>query len=149
MQHLNKQMAQWSDYLQKDVKVGAQESLRLATTIKNEVHKLSEDVKIQIIQSDESKILLKNRLQELDAFQQWMDGTRSLPTLPPETVRAQVIVQNYICFVYLGESCFKALKKYLPVGSTTKKIILELSFGLVNVIVQTSLYQGLRCLKSS
>ncbi len=39
----------------------------------------------------------------------------------PAVVRAQVITQNYICFVYLGDSCFTVLKKELPSGSTAKK----------------------------
>jgi hypothetical protein len=39
----------------------------------------------------------------------------------PVVVRAQVVCQNYICFVYLGESCFNVLKKELPPGSAAKK----------------------------
>ncbi len=34
----------------------------------------------------------------------------------PAIARAQVIVQNYVCFVYLGESCFRDLRKALPPG---------------------------------
>jgi hypothetical protein len=40
---------------------------------------------------------------------------------PPVVVRAQVVYQNYICFVYLGESCFNVLKKELPPDSTARK----------------------------
>jgi len=39
----------------------------------------------------------------------------------PYIKRAQVIVQNYVCFVYLGDACFKILKQYLKAGSVTKK----------------------------
>lgn len=40
---------------------------------------------------------------------------------PPEFIRAQVITQNYICFVYLGDACFKSLVKATGVGSVTRK----------------------------
>ena len=49
-----------------------------------------------------------------------MDIAHNLPRNPCIT-RAQVIVQNYVCFVYLGEACFKNLKKYLEPGSVAKK----------------------------
>lgn len=122
MQYLDNQMRRWTDHLQKDVRIGVQESFRLATTIRNEVSGLPEDVKIQIVQSAGTTISLRDRLDELDAFQRWMDGANSIASrLPPEVVRAQVITQNYICFVYLGEACFKELRKCLPSGSTSKK----------------------------
>ena len=38
----------------------------------------------------------------------------------PIVVRAKVITQNYICFVYLPKSCFWILSKSLPSGSVTK-----------------------------
>jgi hypothetical protein len=39
----------------------------------------------------------------------------------PAVTRAQVIVQNYICFVYLGEATFRALRKVAPTGSVLKR----------------------------
>jgi hypothetical protein len=45
----------------------------------------------------------------------------SLQVNNPNIVRARVVTQNYICFVYLGESCFNILKKNLPGGSPTRK----------------------------
>jgi hypothetical protein len=66
-----------------------------------------------------SVIPIKNRLDELIAFQGWMDA--SLKVNNPNITRARVITQNYICFVYLGESCFSILKKNLPGGSPTRK----------------------------
>lgn len=50
-----------------------------------------------------------------------MDLVRGATEPHPVVVRAQVVYQNYICFVYLGESCFNVLKKELPSGSTAKK----------------------------
>ena len=63
-----------------------------------------------------SVISLNDRIGELSAFQAFMELD-----LPHELIRAKVIVQNYVCFVYLGEACFKALRKSLPNGSTAKK----------------------------
>jgi hypothetical protein len=39
----------------------------------------------------------------------------------PFVTRAQVLSQSYICFVYLPESCFRALAKEYPTGSAAKK----------------------------
>jgi hypothetical protein len=36
-------------------------------------------------------------------------------------IRAQILTQNYICFVYLPESCFRVLSKVAPIGSVTRK----------------------------
>jgi hypothetical protein len=49
-----------------------------------------------------------------------MDAAQTVQ-MDPFVARAQVIVQNYICFVYLGDSCFTVLKKHSPEGSATKK----------------------------
>ena len=35
--------------------------------------------------------------------------------------RAQVITQNYVCFVYLGEACFKVLRKVSAPNSVTRR----------------------------
>jgi hypothetical protein len=40
---------------------------------------------------------------------------------PSGSRRAQVITQNYICFVYLGEACFKALKKEVQAETATQR----------------------------
>ena len=39
----------------------------------------------------------------------------------PSIVRAQVITQNYMCFVDLGEAWFKRMLKATPPASATKK----------------------------
>lgn len=120
MQKTDQQMRRWSAELQRDMKIGALESSRLATTIKTEVINLPDDAKQKIMQTTETEITLSDRIHELGAFQQWMSTTNSLPVLPI-VVRAQVVAQNYFCFIYLGESCFKALRQYLPTNSTTRK----------------------------
>jgi len=55
------------------------------------------------------------------AFQAFMDMIRQSDRLHPSVVRAQVIYQNYICFVYLNEACFSIVRKELPTGSSSRK----------------------------
>jgi hypothetical protein len=119
MDHLDKQMQQWSRRLRDDLRIGPPESNQLATTITKEVDALPDDA-IQRVKKA-SQIPLKIRIEELVAFQGWMDFVRATSEPHPVAVRAQVVYQNYICFVYLGESCFNVLKKELPSGSTAKK----------------------------
>ena len=69
---------------------------------------------------DTSQIPLATRIEELIGFQGFMDHVGEVGG-SPVVVRAQVVYQNYICFVYLGESCFNVLKKELPSGSTARK----------------------------
>ena len=39
----------------------------------------------------------------------------------PYMTQAQVLCQNYMCFVYLSEACFKVLAKRAPTASVTKR----------------------------
>lgn len=54
------------------------------------------------------------------AFQIFMDIVHKSEK-HPAIVRAQVIVQNYICFVYLTDSCFSVLRKHVSNESACKK----------------------------
>ena len=111
-------MRYWSKRLVHDLNIDESESKKLATTISAQVRWLPQDAKLEI--HNASPVDINKRYDELVAFQSWMDIVNSSPK-HPAIVRAQVIVQNYICFVYLNETCFKVLKNYLPNGCTTKK----------------------------
>ena len=97
---LDEQMAAWSTRLVSEVKVSDADSRKLATIIASEVRFLSVASKAEITAS--SPVRLADRLQELQAFQGWMDIVRRSAS-SPFVVRAQVITQNYISFVYLPE----------------------------------------------
>jgi hypothetical protein len=115
---LDEQMATYSSQLISDVRISDEDSRKLATIIASEVRFLPAASKAEIIAA--SPVRLTDRLQELQAFQGWMDIVRrSAPS--PFVVRAQVITQNYISFVYLPESCFRILSKVAPAGSSTRK----------------------------
>ncbi len=116
---LDQQMQRWATRLRDDLRIDPPESNRLATTIANEVAALPDESKRQARES--SPFPLATRVEELVAFQGFMDQMRDSSVHGPVLVRSQVVYQNYICFVYLGESCFNVLKRVLPTGSTGKK----------------------------
>jgi len=116
--HLDKQMAAWSGRLESELKISSEISPKLATSIAADVRFLSADAKAKLRAA--SPVPLRERLDELKAFQGWMDYVgKTAPS--PYITRAQVITQNYICFVYLPESCFRVLAKIAPPDSPTKK----------------------------
>ncbi len=119
MKRLDEQMRRWSTRLRDDLNISPPESNRLATTIVKDVGMLSDDAKARIRQS--SPIPMKTRVEELEAFQGWMDRVHATSEPNPFAVRAQVVYQNYVCFVYLKEACFDALRRELPTGSTAKR----------------------------
>jgi hypothetical protein len=112
MNHLDKQMSVWAPRIKADLGVSVEASTKLATTIASETRALPEGVRSSAAGGPISR---GHRLDELVAFQTFLESTAS--TAEPPTVRAQVVVTNYICFVYLGESCFKALRNEFPIGS--------------------------------
>ena len=114
-QRVDEQLALWSIKLVSDVRVTEAVSRKLGTTIASDVRFLPHDVKREI--TAVSPIPPRARVEELIAFQAWMD---SLKRPPPAEVRAQVVIQNYLCFVYLPESCFGILAKSAPTGSAAR-----------------------------
>lgn len=117
-QHLDVQMQRFAERLTNDVKVTPEMTAKLATTIAADVRFLSIEQKKEIRTA--SPIPIEDRLAELQAFQGWMDQAQTVKNNPFVT-RAQVLSQNYICFVYLPESCFRVLAKACPSGSAAKK----------------------------
>lgn len=120
MHHLDEQMQQWATRLRDDLKIGPPESNCLASSISSEVSALTATTIDEI--RGQSPVSFSDRLDELTAFQAFMDIAHTVPNSPALT-RAQVITQNYVCFVYLGDAWFKQLGKDSPPGSTTKKCV--------------------------
>jgi hypothetical protein len=118
MQYLDSQMRRWTRNLQNDLRISTVLSEKLASTIFEEISKLPEAQKKSLIES--SVIAVKDRLDELQAFQLWMDFASQIQGNPGIT-RAQLITQNYSCFVYLNEAWFKELRKVAASGTVTKK----------------------------
>jgi hypothetical protein len=122
--HLDTQMQFFSARLTSEVKLASEITAKLATTIASDVRFLSLEQKAKI--SAASPVPLSDRLDELQAFQGWMEEAGTMRNNPYVT-RAQVLSQSYICFVYLPESCFRILAQVCPSGSAAKKCALFLS----------------------
>jgi hypothetical protein len=113
---LDRQLACWANRLVNELGIEASAAAELGSSIAREVAALDQQVRLRLRESQPVRIA--DRLAELIAFQGFMDSVHATAA-PPTVVRAQVIVQNYVCFVYLGESCFRELRK-LPLGTTKR-----------------------------
>ncbi len=116
--HLDIQMQFFSAQLTSKVKLTPEMAEKLATTIASDVRFLSLEKKAEIKAT--SPVPFADRIDELKAFQAWMDLAQAIRNNPCVT-RAQVLTEIYICFVYLPESCFRILAKVCPIGSAAKK----------------------------
>jgi len=117
-EHLDRQLKVFSDRLIAAVRLQASETGKVATLIAAEVRFLEPGSRAEIHAA--GPVPLRDRLDELQAFQAWMDMASSAHGNAAVT-RAQVITQNYVCFVYLGEACFRALRKTSRHGSVTRR----------------------------
>ena len=115
---LDRQLRRFSEPLVASVGLRADEIAKLATSIAGEVRFLSNEAK-ELIRSA-TPVRIEERLEELIAFQAWMDDMAA-SNQSPHHVRAHVALQNYVCFVYLGEACFKVLRKVSASGSIVKR----------------------------
>jgi len=79
-------MAAWSAKLVSEVKISENDSLKLGTKIASDVRFLPRDAKAEIAAA--SPISVRERLQELHAFQGWMD-TVANSKVSPFIIRAQ------------------------------------------------------------
>lgn len=112
MQHLDQQLAAFDGDLQRLVGLNPDESHKVATFVAADVRFLPKEVKAEIEAA--SSVPIRARRDELVAFQAWQDFARSVKGNPAVT-RAQVIVQNYVCFTYLKDACFEIVaQKAVP-----------------------------------
>ncbi len=116
-ERLDEQMKVFTPALVSEVGLREDETGKLATTIAAEVRFLDPPSRAEVLAA--SPVPVEARLGELAAFQAWMDLASSAGN--PAVVRAQVIVQNYVCFVYLSEACFRSLRKVSRAGSVTRR----------------------------
>jgi hypothetical protein len=128
MKHLDKQLAAFKSQLEEQVGLTPEESTKVATLVAADVRFLSPAVKAKIVAA--SPVPLGLRLDELVAFQKWSELASTIQGNPAVT-RAQVIVQNYICFVYLKDACFEVLAQHAPNGSVAARCAGFLSGGVV------------------
>jgi hypothetical protein len=117
-EHLDRQLKAFSDRLTEEVRLQASETGKVATLIAAEVRFLEPGARAEVHAA--GPVPLRDRLDELQTFQAWVDRASSVRGNTAVT-RAQVITQDYVCFVYLGEACFRALRKTSKPGSVTRR----------------------------
>lgn len=115
---LDAQLAPFAEKLVTAVGLDQREARIVATSIAAGVRFLEPSSRAAIFAA--SPVPLQDRVDELLAFQAFMDAA-SATRRSPAITRAQVIVQNYVCFVYLSEACFRALLKGSKPGSVTRR----------------------------
>ena len=115
---LDRQVGAFSSQLRTVVGLTDDEATKVATLIAAEVRFMEPPQRAAILAA--SPVPLYHRLEELSAFQAFM-GIASRNRGNPPLTRAQVIVQNYVCFVYLSEACFFALRKNSKSASVTRR----------------------------
>ena len=128
MQHLDKQLAMFSSRLCTEVGLKSEEASKLATLVAADIRFLPVETKQEVRAA--SPVSLSDRLDELVAFQAWSDFAHS-SRKNPAIIRASVVVQNYICFVYLKDACFEVVAKRAPAGSVAARCAEYLSRGAV------------------
>jgi hypothetical protein len=118
LERLDQQLAVHKFRLQVEMRLNDDQCGKLATTIAADVRFLPQSVKDEIRSA--SPVPLTARYEELQGFQAWMDFARKTKSAP--ITRAQVITQNYVCFVYLAEACFLVFRKQAQQNSATKRV---------------------------
>jgi hypothetical protein len=117
MENLDKQLSVYNTYLKNEVGITNNDLNKISSKIENEINCLTKEEIEKFI--DKSPIDLNHRYDELTAFQMMMDYIRINQITDPGLIRSQVINQNYICFVYLQDSYFKALQDGTQINSIT------------------------------
>lgn len=125
---LDKSMRAYSQRLIDEVKIDCANVDQLVTIIAGEVRSLPQESKRRI--RDASPVPVNVRLDELSAFESWMMIANKIQC-KPEITRAQIITQNYICFVYLEDACFELISKNAPINSSAAKCTRFLTRGRV------------------
>ncbi len=120
MDQLDKQLYYFKDRLKDNIGVDPKYLSSICTTIYEELNQLSTESLLEIEAA--SPVSLKLRIEELKAFNMMMDRVNSQFKKYPEIVRSQVIVQNYIAFVYLKDNCFEITKKVMSSGTLLRRI---------------------------
>lgn len=128
MQHLDRQLSAFSNDLQCLVGLTTDESQKVTTLVSADVRFLPKEVKTEIEAA--SPVPLSARRDELIAFQAWNDLAHSVKDNPAIT-RAQVIVQNYVCFSYLKDACFDVIARKATADSVAARCSRFLTTGSV------------------
>ncbi len=128
MQHLDRQLAMFRTRLCNEVGLTSEEAGKAATHVAADIRFLPPEAKAEIKAA--SPVPLSARFEGLVAFQSWSGFATSIKNNTAIT-RASVVVQNYICFVYIKDACFEVVAKRASVGSVAARCSDYLSRGAV------------------
>ena len=128
MQHLNKQLAKYRDRLCKEIRLIPVEAKQLTSFVATDIRFLPPETKDEM--KEVSLVPVSKRYEELVAFQLWTELASSVRGRP-EISRASVIVQSYICFLYLKDACFEVVEKYAKPNSVLARCVKFLLSGKV------------------
>jgi hypothetical protein len=124
---LDNQIKKWGSKLSDDLMILPCFRDSLATTVYHEITSLKYSQKQEL--KEITPVPISDRLDEIWAFQKFMDYVSTQKSNQPYIVRTQVIVQNYICFVYFKDNFYLKVSDFLPRDSTTVKCCNYLSTG--------------------
>lgn len=108
----DRKMREWKDRLQAEVGLTEEASENLSTTIYREVLNSNPT---DILPPD--VISYADRLNEVALFMNWSAESRLFEPNPLWD-HAKLVLSYYVCFVYLGETCFIRLRKLLRSTAT-------------------------------
>ena len=128
LQKLNRQLVVHRKRLLTEVGLTADEASNVASLVAADVRLLSPDAKAEIKAA--SPVPISSRIDELLVFQAWMDLDHSRPK-HPTIVRTRVLIQNYVCFIYLKDPCFEVISKRAAPKSVAARCAKYLSRGAV------------------
>jgi hypothetical protein len=111
---LDNKLRAFSTRLHDDLGIEPQASTQLASTILSDVRNLPLD-KIPTLIGD-CPISLKDRFDSLNTLLIWMERGKD-----EKFTYGGILALNYMCFIYLGDGCFKILRKELPSDSVARK----------------------------
>jgi hypothetical protein len=112
-------MRQWGPRLRDDLGISPPESQFLATTLFSELCQIPN---LGERPGDET-IAFADRFNELACFMNYLGERQAEGDIGLLENRAHLVQSNYICFVYLGESCFLRLRKLTPPASAARKCL--------------------------
>lgn len=126
--NLDRQMTAYRTKLMDDLGLDKTASNNLASVISIEIENVL-SLRVSDVQNVFEPVSALHIFEEINSFQTWMDITNNVRQ--PSIVRVQVIVQNYICFLYLNDVLFKKISRIVPVGSVTEICCKYLTSGPV------------------
>lgn len=122
---LDRQLQRFSPRLRDDLGLTPAESQAVASSVAVDLRSVDHAV----LDGDDQVDFL-SRYEEVLAFQGFMEATAPVES-SPFVARARVLVQNYVCFVYLKESWLERLRDAAPVDSVLHKCARYLTSGRV------------------